>query len=153
MSLNDIQLNGPLLAEMYGKYLIDSGQEAPSSHLKKNMVIYRDESQNKAEQKKLLISIIAACNLSMEEVELIDWNQAGKEITLEESLQKAPEKLLLFGLFPGTGIEDRSGYFREFNLGGTKMLQAPTLSEIAEDRQLKMKLWGSLQSFFNLEKP
>ncbi len=45
-----------------------------------------------------------------------------------------------------------SSYFKEFTITGKIVLQAPALSEIAEDKQLKMKLWSCLRIFFNLDK-
>jgi DNA polymerase III psi subunit len=152
MSLNDIKLSGPLLTEMYGKYLIDNSQSEQKEMPKKVMVVLHETAQNSGDNQQLLTSILSACNLSTDEIELIDLNKVEKEINLEQMLENAPGKLIFFGLMPGKREWDASSYFKEFTITGKIVLQAPALSEIAEDKQLKMKLWSCLRIFFNLDK-
>lgn len=152
--LNNLRLNGDMLASLYGRSIVnveDQGnpQMAAADKSKKPLIFFRDSSHIKMPDKqyKFLEQILKACKLNMADVDII--NLADKKNDLENIINStSPEYILSFG--SGTGTE----LFSMNNNRGTRYLNAPDLSELMPDtpasKQLKGKLWTELKAIFNL---
>ena len=146
--LNNLKLNGEMLASLYGHAIIDlSGPVEAKS--KKPLIFFRDATHARLPDKqyRFLEQILKACKLNITDVEII--NLAHKKTDLEQIISNsAPEYVLSFG--SGTGTE----LFTMKNNRGTKYLNAPELSELMQEnaasKQMKGKLWIELKAIFNL---
>ena len=151
--LNNLKLNGEMLASLYGHSIIDIHSAAVKSpaqnKLNKTLIFFRDASRPKLgdKQYKFLEQILKACKLNIQDVDIV--NLADKTVILENVINTvSPDHILSFGT--GTGTE----LFSMQNMKGTKYLNAPDFAELMQEtpasKQLKGKLWSELKDMFNL---
>ena len=136
--LNGIQLNGSMLASMYGNSLVDATS-------KKALVAVKTTLTD--QQLSFLWQILNACKLDAENVTLI--NTGDKKTSLEIILAELkPQYILSFGAGSGTEL------FSMANSRGTHYLNAPALDEMMLDtdksKQLKRKTWNELKAMFSI---
>ena len=146
--LNNLKLNGEMLASLYGHSIIDLNSPA-EARSKKPLIFFRDTAHTRLPDKqyRFLEQILKACKVNIADVDII--NLADKKTDLENIIRNSsPEYVLSFG--SGTGTE----LFTMKNSRGTKYLNAPDLAELMQEtaasKQLKGKLWTELKSIFNL---
>lgn len=152
MSLDDIQLSATLVAKLYEKCLIDNGKSPAEQPVKKVMIISEALSESNHDDRILLTSILKACHLSTEDVEMITPDTLQERNAWEACIQKGPERILLFGAFENKTFPAPKELFIQKGIEGKLFMRAPALQEIAGNKQLKLQLWNSLQDFFNLNR-
>src|SRR6478672_4732387 len=155
MSLDNIELSPLLLQQLYTKSLVDFSDErkdpsapAPATNTgisklgnnEKNILLIVNEEDAAFLNDKdlsLLVSILTACQLSLADIALVNYNKS-KDIaftTLNESFH--PASILLFGVEPSQ--LDFPLLFPVFQLtkyNGQTYLASPSLSMIGSDVQL-----------------
>jgi len=144
-------------------------QDKPDKKAELNLPEYEGENQKgililhfnkrqsamKNQDKVFLGKVINAVSLNFRDVALCNW--APLEVSFEaqknvfESLQQIKsEKILVFGDLPLAW--SLSHFFQPYTITqdaeGRQLLLADDLQSIAADRELKVKLWGSLQKLF-----
>jgi hypothetical protein len=148
--LNNLKLNAELLSMLYGRSIVEAGnQKLPENKLTKTVIFFKDSTRPALadRQHKFLEQILKACKQDIREVDII--NLADNTIVLENVISTlSPDYILSFGT--GTGTE----LFTMGNTKGTQYLNAPDLSELMQEtaasRQMKGKLWSELKAMFNL---
>jgi hypothetical protein len=108
-----------------------------------------------AEDYALLQKILSAVKYAMEDIALCNWaileRQQEQRKDIFESLQLVQsQKIVVFGALPLAW--SLSHFFKKYDISregsGKHLLQADDLSKIAQNRELKVKLWDSLQRLF-----
>ena len=164
MSLNIIQLPPITLQELFKHSLIDikSDQQTTSSPDQKAFLTLGNNRRNililvasdetlylPDEQLNFLMGILAACNLSMEDVAILNINKNNAVTYKAVTSQLRSEKLFLFGVKPGS-IElplDFPHYqIQQYN--NQVYLAAPPLSDFHDNKTEKTKLWNCLKQIF-----
>lgn len=114
-----------------------------------------DTEQMPAEDYALLQKILSAVKYAMEDIALCNWaileRQQEQRKDIFESLQLVQsQKIVVFGALPLAW--SLSHFFKKYDISregsGKHLLQADDLSKIAQNRELKVKLWDSLQRLF-----
>lgn len=165
MSLNDIQLPATVVQGLYRKLLVEEKNKVPVeksttaptfSILGKNkkgvLVIVKNEATAflPDEELNLLLGILAACKLNMDDVGILNIYKYPTANYQTISQQLGIEKALLFGInaediqlplsFPQYQIQ---------RYNNQVYLCAPTLSALQNNKAEKTKLWNSLQQIFS----
>lgn len=116
----------------------------------KGLLVLHEEEKLSSEVMEMLVKMINACGHSMNEVGLLSSEKLEGR-TVDEFKNLNAHTVLKFGrinhpinAFPARTYEVHSEK-------GTEYLFADSLSSIAEDKKLKIKLWTSLQALFNLK--
>jgi hypothetical protein len=96
-----------------------------------------------------LLTVLQACNLSLNDVSIFNMAAAkdAKYKVLIESFK--PAVILLFGV-PQSSIS-LPVHFPDYQVQAFKeirFLSAPTLTELQQDKTIKMKLWAGLKKIF-----
>ena len=171
MNLNDIQLPDQLIADLYRTSLVNMGEnparvETPQpkeektveplfpsigNNLKNILIIVPsgDKKIIPAKDLKFLSSMLAACNLSVDDVAIINQHEptAWKEIM---SFFK-PRSVFLFDIEPSQmGLPINFPHYQLQAYSNATFLYAPSLTELENDRLQKSKLWVCLKRLFNL---
>lgn len=103
------------------------------------------------EELEFLTSILKACQLSLDDVAIVNTNNFPGDGYKEYAQKFSSRIVLLFGVDPVSF--DLPVNFPEFqvqSLTNTTFLYSPTLSECGTNKLLKSKLWVSLQRIFGL---
>jgi DNA polymerase III psi subunit len=166
MSLDNIQLPSIVLQQLYKYSLTDLKNEqkreakTPSNEftiLGNNrsrilIIVANDEALYLPDgELKFLLGILAACNLTMEDVAILNIKK-NKPVTYQTVTQELkPEKLFLFGVDPA-GIAlplDFPNYqIQQYN--NQTYLTAPLLSHFQDNKAEKTKLWNCLKQIFGI---
>jgi len=162
MSLNNINLNAQLIADLYPNTLI----ETSNSNIQKNDtgVRYLGDNQKNitifVKNKEVpflndtefnfLTSILTACKLSIADVAII--NLESNNINPEELLIELNSKIvLLFDVAPtDINLPINFPHFQVQQFNKRTYLYAPAFTVIENDKAVKIKLWQSLKNIFNL---
>ncbi len=166
MSLDNIQLPPVVLHELYKYSLIGSinenvpGEKKVSpgfSTLGNNrkhilILVENEETPYLAdEQLNLLLGILAACNLTMDDVAILNIGMS-KSVTYKTITGKLkPEKLFLFGVTPAKidlPLDFPNYQVQQYN--NQIYLTAPQLSQFQDNKVEKSKLWNCLKQIFDL---
>lgn len=91
----------------------------------------------------LLLNILKAVGLSLEDVAIINYHNTGSN--WKRSVEAS--KVLVFGTSPSTHGLSCNEYSIEEN-NGKQWLFSHSLAQLANEKQLKAKLWGMLQELF-----
>ncbi len=173
MSLNDIQLVPQLIASLYKSTLLGKDMEQgsavlsvenvtapqadPSLFLGNNrkkvllLVHYPDYRFLPDVDMKLLISILTACKLSMEDVVLINLAASEKPDYKAIQEQWASRYILFLGTEPGDiHLPVQFPNFQVQKFQSSLYLASPPLHALGQDVQLKGKLWECLKTMFGL---
>ncbi|MEO6720945.1 MAG: hypothetical protein ABIN67_11270 [Ferruginibacter sp.] len=166
MSLDNIQLPPIVIQELFKYSLIDlqteQVPEVKSAQISfpvlgnngKNILIIVN-SDNAIylpdDQLNFLLGILSACNLTMDDVAILNIKKS-KEVnykTLAVGLR--PEKIFLFGVKPGQislPLDFPDYQIQQFNQ--QTYLSAPMLSLLQDDKAEKTKLWNCLKQVFSI---
>jgi len=115
----------------------------------KGVLILHEEETLADEVMEMLMKMIKACGHSMSEVGMVASSSLENR-SMEEFQNLNAHTVLKFGRIkhPINAIPARS--YEVYSEKETEYLFADSLSEISEDKNLKVKLWTSLQVLFNL---
>lgn len=159
MSLNHLNLNSTMLADLYSDVLVEinaTGVPEPASKTylgsnEKNILIIVNTADAvflEDEELTFLTNILSACHLSLADVAIINW--LNKE-TASIASELNSKNVLLFGISPlQFGLPINFPYFQIQNFDKTDYLTAPALSVISNDVQIKKELWSSLKKMFRI---
>ncbi len=115
------------------------------------VLILHEEEELADEVMEMMVKMIQAVNHSMNEVGMISSkNLEGR--TLEEFIDLNAHKVLKFGRIKHPINALPAIEYTIHTEEETEYLFADSLSVIAEDRDLKVKLWNSLKILFNISK-
>lgn len=162
MDLNSIKLTPQLTAELYANTLIETETNAVpqppainylGNNQKHILIVTVNASETFLTDNELafLTNILAACQLSMADVAII--NKAQYTVAdYTEMLDVLQSKIvILFGVDPLTfGLPINFPHFQLQSFHQHIYLYAPELKEIEQDKGLKAKLWSSLKSLFGI---
>ena len=164
MGLDDIQLPPIVLQELFKHSLIDLKSEekpdekGPSKQFyslgnnRKRILILVENDETlylPDDQLNFLMGILAACNLSMEDVAIMNIKKNNSVTYKTLTTELKSEKIFLFGVNPGQ-IElplDFPNYqIQQYN--NQIYLTAPSLSQFHDNKAEKTKLWICLKQIF-----
>lgn len=115
----------------------------------KGVLIVHEETELNAEVMDMLVKMINACGHSMTEVGLVaSENLEGR--SMEDFMALNAHSVLKFGRIKHPINALPASPYEIFAENETEYLFADSLSMISEDKNLKKKLWTSLQVLFNL---
>lgn len=166
MSLNNIQLPPIALKELFRNTLIDiepeykpeqkirsKGFDTLGNNQKRILIMVKSEETLYLpdEQLNFLMEILAACNLTMEDVAILNTkkNKSVTYKTVANDLKS--EKIFLFGVAPDEielPIDFPNYQIQQFN--NQLYLKAPTLSHFKNNKVEKIKLWNCLKQIFSI---
>lgn len=162
MSLNNIQFSSYLCHNLYAKSLILTKEISNTSTGKieisslggnqKKVLFLVNNAENKFldnDEMTLLTNLITACQLSMEDIALVNYFTYDKlnYKTLVDYFQS--EKILLFGI--SATEMDLPFIIPNFQIQSYDkklFMAAPALSEFIDNKDLKKNLWVCLQKIF-----
>ncbi len=168
MSLDNIQLPAMVIAGLFKNSIVDldNGETTVTTaavpekevvflggNNRKITIIVWDESAIYLAEESLtfLMGILSACKLTMEDVALVNAakNTALSYQNLHTQLQA--ENLLLFGVTPQQlelPLAFPQYQIQKYN--GQSYLAAPPLTQLAQDKAEKTKLWNCLKQLFSI---
>lgn len=166
MSLDDIQLAPSLAADLYKKTLVDIDNYQPATSASTNAVfpVLGNNGQKVCilvkepefpflsdDDLQFLTGILTACKLSLQDVALINLNKCAalNYASLQEHLQ--PSVVLFFGTGPADAefpLEFPAYQLQKYNQ--QTFLAAPSLQQLAENKEEKKKLWLCLKTLFTV---
>lgn len=115
----------------------------------KGVLILHEEGELNAEVMDMLVKMINACGHSMNEVGLVA-SESLEGRSMEDFLSLNAHTVLKFGRIKHPINAMPAPAYEVFAENETEYLFADSLSMISEDKNLKKKLWTSLQVLFNL---
>lgn len=166
MSLDNIQLPTFLIGELYKNSLVEAdNQQLKQPLLKPDELIFLGKNQKnilllvKEENATylpdadldFLIGILTACKLSLSDTVLINIYY-NKQVNYKILLEKfKPEIILFFGVTPSElEFPLQFPHYQLQKYNNQTYLSSPALNELATDKELKTKLWGSLRKLFSI---
>lgn len=158
MGLDNIELDLKICNQLFKNTLVAKAGKKPSNktieyegaNKKKILFIFRksqDPSQSSAEV-NLLSSICKACNLTMDDIALVNYISPAPDFSNLKNQFKF-KYLLSFGVTPS----DLSfpGDFKNFqivNFKGAQCIFAPSLNDFLNNKSYKASLWKGMQQLF-----
>lgn len=115
----------------------------------KGIAILHEESELAAEVMDMLVKMINACGHSMNEVGMVS-SEVLENRSMEDFLSLNAHVVLKFGRIKHPVNAIAATPYEIHSVGETEYLFADALTVISEDKNLKRKLWNSLQILFNL---
>lgn len=161
MSLNNINLNAQMIADLYPDTLVEITSTSESKKEKKLRYLGDNQKQitilvNNKEvpflndgEFNFLTSILTACKLSIADVAIVNLasNNNPEELTTELN----SKIVLLFEVTPAEiNLPINFPHFQVQQFNKRTYLYAPAFSIIENDKAVKIKLWQSLKTIFNL---
>jgi hypothetical protein len=102
------------------------------------------------EELSFLTNILSACKLGLSDIAIVNCHQVHVE-ALQQLIAEEGKKVLMFGLEPlAIGLPINFPQFQLQPFDGRTYLYGPALSELQNDKNLKMKLWTSLKNLFGI---
>lgn len=166
MSLNNIQLSPIALQELFKHSLVEFKNEqrtalettsktfATLGNNRRNVLILvasDDALYLPDDELNFLMGIMAACNLTMDDVAILNTRKNDLVTYKSVTNQLRSEKLFLFGVKPAS-IElplDFPHYqIQQYN--NQVYLTAPALSHFHDNKAEKVKLWNCLKQIFSI---
>jgi hypothetical protein len=161
MSINNIQLKTTLLAGLYKNSLVET---AATTVPKTKRLMYLGNNQKNIlvivahqnipflpdQELSFLTSILAACKFRINDIAIINKYNVNQN-DLQEIINSEIKNILLFGIEPlsiGLPINFPAFQLQPFNT--RTYLHAPSLSQIENDKGLKLRLWTSLKTLFGI---
>lgn len=164
MSLNEIKLSNGLLGELYGLLLV-APEVMPETHdplpppallgnyQKKTLIVVNERAHAylSDEDMKLLTGILTACNLSMDEIGILNLGNTRIQLAAQIHQQLQPVAWWLFGLDSATlGMDGMSDPGQTYAYRQAPVFWSPALSVLAEDPVAKRALWGQLKKHYGV---
>jgi len=163
MSLNNIQLNPVLLADLYPHSLVETSitTNTPTKSIKflgnnkKNilLIVSKDNvAYLEDEELSFLSNILGACKLSLADIAIVNEKRLPEETTYIDLIKELNSRSVLLFDVPSQSI-DLPFNFPQFQIqvfDQRSYLSAPSLKEIESDKSLKAALWGCLKNLFSL---
>lgn len=115
----------------------------------KGIVILHEESELSPEVMDMLVKMINACGHSMNEVGMVS-SEVLENRTMEDFQALNAHVVLKFGRIKHPINAVSTSPYEIYAEDETEYLFADALTVISEDKNLKRKLWNSLQILFNL---
>ena len=121
---------------------------------RKNILVAVHESSHPFladDELNFLIAILGACNISMEDIALV--NCCNNAATVYEKLngQFSPAIILFLGTEPqDLGFPVQIPQFRVQNYNAQQYLCAPSLQKLSSDKEAKKQLWTALKQLFSI---
>ncbi|MFN5937683.1 MAG: hypothetical protein ACK43L_06510 [Sphingobacteriales bacterium] len=116
----------------------------------KVVVVIRDQLKPESATYEMFIKLLEACKLSIEQINVI--TPFTFDLTNAVLLEKyTPSHIIMFGV--GSSEIGLSVYFPDFQVQmveGVSYLTSPDLMLVANDKNIKLSLWKSLQKAFSL---
>jgi hypothetical protein len=166
MSLDNIQLPAIVIHDLFKDSLIALNTEqavsvspttATFTYLGNNqksvVVIVNDEDAIYLSDNSLnfLLGILAACNLTMADIALINMAQNNGLAYTHITEKITAEKVILFGQGPSVlKLPLEFPHYQLQNYNGLVYLSAPDLVILSTDRAEKTKLWNCLKQLFSI---
>lgn len=175
MTLNDIQLSGPVVAGLYPHQLVEteklqparSPQQKPApgppatppafkflGNNKKQVLVavnYPNSPYLPDDQLTYLTKILNSCALGLEDIALVNLHHHLPDSYKELAPFLKSKVLLLFGITAaGLGLPFDIPNFQVQGFQGYVVLQAPALEDIPGDPSSRYGLWTGLKKIFNL---
>lgn len=163
MSFNDIILPKTVIADIYKDNLVEIILNGSKRYIKhflgdnlKNILIlvhYPEVKHLPEEHLEFLSKILIACKLHIGDIAIIN---TAKEQANEENISMLSSKsILLFGECVSDILDDeKMDFFMPVYRKGISVMSAPPIDKLFmntnESKQLKSRLWVSLQQFFKL---
>ena len=166
MSLNNIQFSDYLCQHLYTKSLIITTDVSKTGTAKikieslggnkKKILFLVNNSQDKFlgnEEMTLLTNLITACQLSMEDIALVNYHNSGS-INYKDLIDYFQSgKILLFGISTTElGLPFVVPDFQIQSYTEKLFMSAPALKELLSDKNLKKELWICLKKIFLINK-
>jgi hypothetical protein len=160
MSLNTIELKPQMLAGLYTDTLLQTSttsvpESRPIKYLgnnQKNIVFIVSHSSVPFlpdNELAFVTNILGACKLSLADIAIVNRNNVNQE-ELELLTSKA-KVILLFGTEPlSIGLPINFPPFQLQPFNARTYLYSPSLSELENDKTLKVKLWNCLKNLFGV---
>ncbi|MGH2647442.1 MAG: hypothetical protein ACRDE8_07735 [Ginsengibacter sp.] len=163
MSIDNLQLPGFLYESMFKKNLIDlkSLNDSPKNFKidflggnEKNIVFLVNNSQSKflADKELTFLSgLLTACRLTMADIALINFFQNRTFNYHELTNRLNPKKILIFDV-PAANLDlpFTIPFFQVQNFHEQVYMLSPSLTELQINKDLRKKLWESLQKIFKI---
>lgn len=164
MSLKGIDLDPFLLAGLYNHPIIAETQAPPATNQpspvpslgnnRQNILLLihnPDEPYLNDELFDMLVKIIGACKLGLNDVALVNTFNTGGADWFHLKIQFNPHRIICFGnSFPEITAGKKPN--QPWNEENCHFLMADTLEAISKNVKLKTLFWKSLQQFFQLIK-
>lgn len=166
MSLDNIQLPPSLIAELYKNSMVDTDnkqlkpkslESADLQFLGKNqkniLLLVQEENAVYLPDDNLnfLVDILNACKLSLSDTALVNVfkNKSANYKTLIEKFN--PAIILFFGIDPAKlEFPLQFPYYQLQQYNNQTYLSAPSLNDLAADKQKKLQLWACLKKLFSI---
>jgi hypothetical protein len=169
MSLDQLQLDPYLLARIYTQPIVPGKNmpvpqavpKAPAAppaikflgeNQKNISLLIQNESEAYLNDElfNLLTNILNACKLGMQDISLINISQYPAMPFTAWQAAVPMKQTVLFGIPPSSlGLESFPTY-QVMQVSGCQLLYSDPLSDIAQDKVLKGKLWGGLKQLLNV---
>lgn len=164
MSLDNIQMPSILIQELYKRTLVslDDSKTEPTvdnklqwpilgKNKKKVLLLINQKATAFLSDPDLnfLLGILSACQLSMEDVALV--NAAHAEKLAYENIMSllSPSKIIFFGIEPyELSFPLQFPHYKVQPYNNQQYLSAPALSVLSADKEQKMLLWNCLKMMF-----
>lgn len=155
MELNSITLTPGLIEDLYGKSLVYPGEKWKSlgNNQKHVLIIVNNPDQYflTEQELKFLTTILAACQLSMDDVAIVNLSKQEQAVYKELIAYFKSRIVLLFDLQPSVfGLPMNFPYYQIQPFAGSSFLYAPSLDTLEKEIEEKKKLWSSLKRLFNI---
>jgi DNA polymerase III psi subunit len=166
MSLDNIQLPGFIIQDLYQKSLVDlNNSESKNTAKSKEINYFGGNKQHiillvknadavfiNDEQLTFLSGILTACKLTIEDIALVNivnLSSLSYKLFIDEF---KPKIFLLFGVSPDEiQLPFVMPYFQKQSYNNVLYLSSPALNEVEANKDLKRQLWEVLkQIFFSL---
>lgn len=163
MSLNNIQLNSVLVADLYADTLVETG--APKEPKKE---VFKSLGNNKKNilllvskdnvafledgELNFLSNILGACRLSLADVAIVNEKSLPKGTSYKALIEQFDSSsVLLFDVEPqAIDLPFNFPHFQLQQFDQCMYLSAPSLKNIEAEKTLKTMLWGCLKNLFSL---
>ena len=165
MSLNNLQLPEQVIRELYRTSLVDlSGADNIKNAANKEIDFYGGNRQRiiilvnapgtayiADEQLSFLTGILAACKLNLEDTAIVNVARYPGLDYKKISTAMSPLIVMMFGVLPADiELPFVMPDFQRQSYNNQVYLSAPSLTDIANDREMKKKLWTTLQQIFSM---
>ncbi len=124
--------------------LFDIKEGLSSEGLKTKYLVYLPKNELNDSNNKMLDALLGAIKLGRDLVDLRAFSDASR-LTIDEQAQY----VIIFGYNNDQHFSSlRLEKYNVYDLENTKVLASDSLSELGQDKGLKMKLWQCLQQMF-----